>query len=224
MQFIDLTYPIEHGMSHFTAPWHPDVSVEKMGSIEKVGRETRKICLGTHSGTHMDAPLHFIPGGNSIDQIPLETLIGNVTILRFPDLAENGCLTRKMLEMYPLSQRIIIVFGWGRNWNTDSYYKGYPFISMDAAKYLVEKGVQLVGMDTPSPDDSRIQIGNPDLNVEEDSPVHKFFLSRGVILVEYLANLDAIRDPAGWNLIVMPLKIIGADGSPVRACIFKENP
>jgi arylformamidase len=222
MEIIDLTYPIVHGMSHFAAPWHTDIFVEQMGTIECVGRETRKITLGTHSGTHMDAPLHFIPKGNSIDKIPLDRLIGDVTIIRLTNLPEDTCISRQMIEPFPLSRRIIFFTGRGQRWNTNAYYHGYPYLSLDAAQYLVDNGVDLIGLDTPSPDDSRTRIGNPAINADEDSPAHKFFLSHGVILVEYLANLESLKDYNGWKLIVMPLKIAGADGSPVRACLFRE--
>ena len=74
MEFIDLSYNIEEGMLTFHTHWHPKVSIEQMGEIEKEGRESRKIIFGTHTGTHVDAPLHFIKNGNSIDKIPLEKL------------------------------------------------------------------------------------------------------------------------------------------------------
>jgi arylformamidase len=215
-EIIDLTYHIEEGMTTFNAPWHPLVLIQQLGRHEFEGRETRKICLGTHTGTHVDAPLHFIKGGKSIDEIPLDKLVGKVTIVDFSYLKENEPVTKEMLSEVNITKRMLFKFGWGKYWNTKKYYMGYPFFTKEAANYLVSKNVELVAMDTPSPDDSRIKLGG-----KEDSPVHKIFLRNGVILVEYVANLEKINDYEGWNIIVMPLKIRDADGSPTRVCIYK---
>ena len=80
-EIIDLTYLINEQMITYPTLWHPKVSIQRLGKIEEVGRNTRKIILGTHTGTHIDAPLHFIKDGKSIDKIPLEKIVGNVTIV-----------------------------------------------------------------------------------------------------------------------------------------------
>ena len=106
-QIIDLTYKIEEGMLTFAAPWHPPVSIKQMGRLNIEGRESRKISFGTHTGTHIDAPLHFIQDGITIDQIPLEKLIGDVTIIDFSNLLKNQAITKEMLEEKPLSKKIL---------------------------------------------------------------------------------------------------------------------
>lgn len=214
---IDLTYSIEEGMLTFAAPWHPKVSIKQLGSIGVEGRETRALHFGTHTGTHMDAPLHFVQRGSSIDQIQLDKLIGEVVIIDFSFLRENEAVTGEMLREVQIAKRMIFRFGWGKHWGNTRFYTGYPFFTIDAADYLISKGVELIGMDTPSPDDSRIKLGSA-----EDSQIHKEFLNAGVILLEYLANLDGVDNNEGWSIIVMPLKLKGADGSPVRACLYKE--
>ena len=109
MKIIDLTYPIEEGMLKFNAHWHPSVSIEQLGRIDVEGRESRKVVLGTHTGTHVDAPLHFIENGKSIDQIPLEKLIGEITILDFSHLDENSAITKGMLEGKKITKKNLAI-------------------------------------------------------------------------------------------------------------------
>lgn len=222
MEIIDLTYTIEEGMTTFSSHWHPIVEITQIGRHGFEGRETKKIVLGTHTGTHMDAPLHFIEGGNSIDNIPLSKLIGPVSIFDFSHLGENEAVTKEMLLDKKITERIIFKFGWGKHWGTSKYYNDYPYISAEAAKYLVDKGMKLIGLDTASPDDSRIKLEKSNLGSDKDSPIHKIFLNGEVILVEYLANLEKINNFDGWDLIVLPIKIKNGDGAPIRACIYKD--
>lgn len=221
MEIIDLTYEIEEDMSIFNAPWHPKVSIIQIGRIECQGRETRQICLGTHSGTHLDAPLHFISGGKSVDKLSLSCLIGDVSIADFSKIPENGAITVDMLERIPITKRMIFRFGWGKYWKTSRFFSGYPFFCKDAAEYLVSKKVEVIGMDTPSPDDSRIRISDPGLENYKDSPIHKLWLRHGIIIIEYLANLNNVEQLDGWTLAALPLKIKGADGAPLRVCIYR---
>ncbi|MGD0534561.1 MAG: cyclase family protein [Methanoregula sp.] len=223
MEIIDLAYEIEEKMSIFDAPWHAPVTITQMGRIDCEGRETRRVCLGTHAGTHMDAPLHFIPGGDPVGRIPLEKLIGPVTIVDLTHLGKNGVVTREMLADITVTERMIFYFGWGRHWKTPQFFHDYPWISPGAADYLISNKIVFLGMDTPSPDDSRINIRDPGLDRACDSPVHKLLLGNRIVLVEYLAHLDRVKG-SGWNLAAFPLNIRGADGSPVRVCLFRGGP
>lgn len=220
-EIIDLTYHIEEGMTTFSSPWHPLVSIKQLGKHGAEGRETRKLELGTHTGTHIDAPLHFVKNGNSIEKILLDTLIGEVTIVDLSYLGENGVLTLEILENTPTTKRMLFKFGWGKHWASSAFYRNYPFFSQDAAEYLIKKKVELVAMDTPSPDDSHISLRGKNLGTKADSPLHKLFLRNDVVLVEYIANLENVSDYQGWNIAAMPLKIRGADGSPARVCLFR---
>lgn len=220
-EIIDLTYDIEPGMTTFNAYWHPAVSIEQLGKLGSEGRESRKITLGTHCGTHVDASSHFVRKGRTIDQVPLANLIGPITIIDFSHLGKNGVVTKEMLEKVKLTKRIMFKFGWGVNWKTNHFYKDYPFLSLEAAEYLIKKGVELIATDTPSLDDSRIKLQGSVLGSEEDSPVHKIILRNNLVLVEYIANLDKVNDFDGWNIIVMPIRVKGGDGAPARACLCR---
>jgi arylformamidase len=201
-------------MTTFPRPWHPVVEITILGRHGIEGRETRKIVLGTHTGTHCDAPLHFIPKGGTVDQIPLETLVGPATVLDFSHCATNQELTTGDFESRLQNrrpQRLILRFDWCKRFNEMSFYTEHPYLSHGAASWLVECGVRLLGMDTPQPDNPR-----PDPGGVVESPIHKLLLGNGVILVEYLCNLSFLSS-SEIEFIALPLKILGADGSPVRA-------
>lgn len=217
-RIVDLSLPLYEGMSTYPARWHPRVSVKLMGRFSVEGRQTRRLVLGTHTGTHVDAPLHFIPGGETVERIPLETLIGLARVIDLP--SHKG---RKEISAQELRQRVdgrrvtrlIVRTGWSSHWGKPDYYTGYPYFSREAARWLVRQGVKLLGLDTPSPD-------NPahHRHAKVDSPNHKVLLGNGVVLVEYLANLHRIRRRT-VELIVLPLYLRGCDGSPAR-CVAVE--
>ena len=114
-------------------------------------------------------------------------------------------------------ERLILRFGWDSHWGTMAYYLNHPFISDAAASWLADRGVKLLGMDTPMPDNPLNGRGTPN-----DSPVHKILLGREVILVEYLCNLQALKK-SDVHLIVLPLNILGMDGSPYAALSWRSN-
>jgi len=217
MEIIDLTYSIHEKMLTFAAPWHPKVMIKQLGRLDVEGRETRQISFGTHTGTQVDAPLHFIKNGKSIDMISLDKLVGPVTIVDFSDLGEGAIVTKEMLEHNQINKKMIFKFGWSDKWNTEKFYSDWPHFSLDAAKYLLEHNIEFLGIDTPSPDDPNQKLDGG----EGDSPIHKLLLADDVVIVEYIANLGHVKDYIGWNIAALPLKIQGADGSPARVFIFR---
>jgi len=219
MKIIDLSLLIEEGMMTFPTPWHPVVEITILGRHGIEGRETRKLVLGTHVGTHADAPRHFIPNGATIDQVPLDVLIGPATVADFQNcgpLHEIGIadLKQRLGDKKPV--RLILRTGWSEYFGNMKFYNEYPFLSEDAAHWLVEKGVRLIAMDTPSPDNPAHSRGTP-----RASPNHKVLLGAGVVLVEYLTNLKSVTAQE-VDLIVMPLRLKGCDGSPAR-CVAIER-
>jgi len=219
MEKVDLTRSIEEGMTTFHTDLHSAVRIEQLGSIEEHGRDTRRITVGTHTGTHMDAPLHFIRGGESVENFSLHSLLGPVELIDLSHLSKNDPVSVSMLEREEIGQRTIFKFGWEDRWgNPDDFYNDYPYLTVDAAEYLVDQGIELLGFDTPSPDSSSRPLdGGPN-----DSPVHKIFLRNNVILLEYLANLDRLDFEESWSVAALPMKIRGADGAPARVVAWKE--
>jgi arylformamidase len=216
MECCDLTHVMHGGMPRFRAYWHCDVSFEQMGRIATEGRNTTRITFGSHAGTHMDAPLHFIDGGTSIDEIPVSLLVGPAMVLDLRDVGPGEPVTAERLARETLAERTIIRLGWAEMWEKGDFYSGYPYFSDEAIEHIVSSGtVKLLGMDTPSPDDSRIACGSP-----QDSKAHKRLLSAGIVIMEYL-DMTKVEAFGKWNLAALPLKLGGCDGSPIRAVLYR---
>lgn len=218
-RIVDLTYPIHEGMTTFPCHWHPVVEITLLGRHGIENRETRKLVLGTHTGTHCDAPSHFIPGGQTVDMLPLNTLIGPAFIIDFSNSNPAQEMGEKDFERQlgnRRPERIVMRFDWSDHWGRAEYYSEHPFISQRAAQWLVDRGVRLLGMDTPMPDNPVNGRGS-----SLDSPNHKILLGKGVILVEYLCNMKELRQRE-IELLVLPLRIRDGDGSPVR-CVAIES-
>lgn len=109
-RIIDLTYDLEEGMPTYPAPWHPVVEITKLGRIGLEGRETRKLVLGTHTGTHVDAPTHFLQNNRSVDRIPLDKLVGSVSIVDLSHKQKNESIVVEDLQSLKISKRVIFSF------------------------------------------------------------------------------------------------------------------
>jgi kynurenine formamidase len=210
---IDLSLPIHEGMLTFPVHWHPVVEITQLGRHGVENRETRKLVFGTHCGTHVDAPRHFIPGGKTVEALDLDMLVGPARLLDFTPAApkqEFGVEDFKKRLGDEKPTRLLLRFDWSDHWNTMAFYTEQPFITEEAAEWLVERGVRLVAMDTP-------QLDNPahGRTSAKDSPIHKIMLGREVIFVECCTNLRELTGPE-VELVVLPLKILGADGAPCR--------
>ncbi len=219
-EIIDLTLPIYEGMQTFPVHWHPVVEITQLGRLDVEARETRKMVLGTHTGTHMDAPRHFIEGGKTIDEVSLDILVGPAFICDFSHAGKfKELMVRDFEEIMGNNrpQRVIMRFDWSDHYNSDSYYSDHPFISADVAQWLVDRGCRLLAMDTPMPDNPKHGKG-----CETDSPIHKILLGNDVILVEYLTNLRALTRQE-VELVVAPLKVKGGDGAPVRCFAIQQG-
>jgi arylformamidase len=219
MKIIDLSLPIEEGMMTFPTHWHPVVEVTILGRHGIEGRETRKVVLGTHIGTHADAPRHFIPSGGTIDEVPLDVLVGPATVADFTEcqpLQEIDVVDLKKRLGDKIPKRLILRTGWSDYFGNMKFYNEYPFLSENAAQWLVDNGVRLIAMDTPSPDNPAHSRGTA-----KDSPNHIVLLGAGVVLVEYLTNLKALT-ALEVELVVMPLKLKGCDGAPARCAAIER--
>ncbi len=213
-RIVDLTHPLHEGMTSFPSPNHvrPEVTILARHGVE--GRATRRLVLGTHTGTHMDAPLHFIPGGGTVDELRLDMLIGPAHVLTLAPaepLEEIGLDRLRAAGAEAIHHpRVLLRYDWSERFGGLAFYEQSPYLSREACTWLVERGVRLLGMDSPSPDDPRLGFGSGD-----DSPNHRILLGAGVILVEYLSNLARLRADV-VHLIALPLPVRGADGSPSR--------
>jgi arylformamidase len=219
-RIVDLTMPIHEGMQTFPSHWHPTVEITQLGRHGIENRETRKIVLGTHTGTHIDAPRHFVAGGRTVDRIDLAQINGRATLLDMSHVPPRTGIELPELEAAaknsPL-ERVLIRFDGCQRLGTMEYYTDQQWLSRDACRWLVSRGCRLLGLDVPMPDNPK-----DDRNSGNDSPNHKILLGNDVILLEYLVNLKAIG-AREFDLIVAPLKIQDGDGSPVRCFAIVED-
>ncbi|MBI5208747.1 MAG: cyclase family protein [Elusimicrobia bacterium] len=219
-RWVDLSFPIREGMTRFPSRWHPAVSVTRLASHRVERRESRRLVLGTHTGTHLDAPRHFIEGGRGVDSFPPELMTGTagiVDLMPAEPRKEYGLPdVRRSLGRRRVRPRMLVRFGWTRRYGGAGFYTEAPYLSLEACLWLAGRGVRLLGLDTPSVDchDHGWRSGN-------DAPNHRALLGRGVFLVESLANLDKLAGRA-VRLMVFPLNIPGADGSPARCFAAQE--
>jgi len=218
-RIVDLTYTLAAGMPTFPTHWHPIVEIAPLGRHGIENRSTHKVVLGTHTGTHCDAPLHFIKGGGTVEQLDLETLIGPARLVDLTAFGPGQEVSAQALAAAAgpaLPPRLVLRYDWSWRWGSLEFFTEHPYLSESAAHWLLEQGVRLLAMDTPNPDNPRHGWKH-----EPDSPVHHILLGKQVILVEYLCNLDQLstRD---FELLVCPMKILGVDGAPVR-CLAREE-
>jgi arylformamidase len=205
-QVLDVTRSILSGMTVW--PGDPGVSVDRTASIGKgsVANVTR-INMGVHSGTHMDAPLHFIDGGKDIASIDLARLLARVLVVS----AHSDLIDEDLLKPYDLAGIQAVFFKTRASMRDEKtpFWEEYPAITPGCAEYLIQNGILTVGTDYFSIELSR----------DDSFPVHKMLLSHEVAIVENLDLKDI--DTGIYDFICLPLKVEGSDGSPVRVLLIK---
>lgn len=201
-RIVDLSQPVGAGTPVFPGDGPVRVTLLDQNSVN-----VSRIDLSVHSGTHMDAPFHFFSGAETIDRIPLDRCMGPARLIDLRGIAAGAEIRREHLRTRldaPLrAQAAILHTGWSKQWGAPRYFSDHPCLAADAAQFLVDCGVQLVGVDMPSVD-------------RAPYPAHQILLRAGVPIVENLTNLDAIGADL-FRIVVLPLKLAGGDGSPVRA-------
>ncbi|HOK42846.1 MAG TPA: cyclase family protein [Thermoclostridium caenicola] len=205
-QVIDVTRKILSGMTVW--PGDPGVLVERTDSIsDGAVANVSRISLGVHSGTHMDAPLHFIDGGKDIDSVEIARLFGCVLVVEAP----SDRIGEELLEPYDLSAVQAVFFRTRASMRDEMtpFWDEYPAITAECAEYLIQNGIVMVGTDYFS-----VELCRDNLY-----PVHKTLLSHGIAIVENLALKDV--EPGMYDYICLPLRIAGSDGSPVRVLLFR---
>jgi len=207
---IDLTLEISNKLPSF--PGSPSPQFISWADKKSDGYNLELIFFSSHSGTHLDAPYHFVEKGVSIDKIPLSKLIINAVVCRVKKDPNEPITQRDIIDFETkngaIHPNMAVVFEteWSKSIAKKDYFTRNPGLSAAAARYLLKKKVSLVGIDSPS-----IDIGK-----DSKFPVHHILLKGGVLILENLCNLGKIPR-SYFKLIVLPLKLRGATGSPVRA-------
>jgi arylformamidase len=212
MKIIDLSYNINPAISVYPGTEPP--SFIKANTIERDGFAEMKMSMYTHTATHMDAPSHVLPHGKSLDKFDASHFVGRAVIVDAPQSSGKEItveLLKPYLEQLQNADFVLIKTGWSKYWGKDNYFKEFPSLSVDAAKWLAELPLKGIGIDAISID----SVDNVAL------PAHHILLEKDIIIIENLTNLDVIKTKKIY-FICLPLKISDADGSPVRA-IAIEN-
>ena len=218
MKIYDLTFDVETGMPACGTPWHQTVEISRLGTLETVGRNTQKIVLGSHSGTHMDAPYHFINDGITMEALNTDLMWGKITVVDFRTKGQGDIVTLDDIRKIKVSERMLFAFGWYHYWKTNQYYDRFPYFETEAIEYLLNNGMKVMALDTPSPDDGSAIMEKG----ECDSPNHLLLLKGEALIIEYLNNTDVLVGGKEYEMVSLPLKLKGSDGSPARVLIKEE--
>lgn len=207
----DLTHPIEDGMPVY--PDDPEVHIALAQTVETDGADVTSIRMGSHTGTHIDAPSHSIAGGRTMADVSLDELVGDAIVLRVRGLEERQVFGwRELSRDGDLPERlppiVVIDTGWAQ-WFHDERRERHPALSTDAARELVNRGMRVLAVDTLNPDLTDAAV--------PEFPVHDIVLGADRLIVENLCGLDDL--PRHVRIGFFPLRLTG-DGAPVRAVAF----
>lgn len=205
-KWIDVSVAIRTGMPHW--PDNPPIVVDKIMDMEHgEAANVSKLSLGVHTGTHVDAPSHFSPGAQGIDEVPIDALVGVARVVEI----HGKEVTVAELEAAAIKkgERILLKT---RNspaaWQRDDFVKDAVALTAESAKWLADCGVMTLGIDY-------LSVGS--YAADNGEPVHHALIDAGIIIIE---GLDLTEVPVGpCDLICLPLKITGADGAPARAIV-----
>ena len=190
-------------------PGDPEPSVTVATTLENEGYNLSTLVMGTQTGSHVDAPYHFSNEGATIDQMELDFFLGDAIVVRVTDKKAEEAITMEDIEPYKeqITPGKIVLFNtnWYKKRGTEEFFH-HPYVNGEVAHYLVEQGVRFIGIDTINAD----QTGGTEF------PVHDLFSEKRWMIGENWAYFDRI-DFENPYIIAIPMKVVGCDGSPVRA-------
>ncbi|OQW30504.1 MAG: arylformamidase [Nitrospira sp. SG-bin1] len=204
--WIDVSIPLRTGMVHW--PDNPPVRIERTQDMERGDHANVSVLsLGSHTGTHMDAPLHFVRAGLSLDEMPLSAVMGPARVIEIQDV-ESVKSDELVAHHIHHDERILFkTRNSSRCWETDNFLEDFVYISQEAARYLVACGIRTVGVDY-------LSVGG----FKKDGPeTHHVLLESGVWIIEGL-DLRGL-EPGPYDLICLPLRVERSDGAPARAIL-----
>jgi arylformamidase len=215
-QYVDLTQPLDDRVPH--GGKIPGATFEPALELERDGLRCVRMSLPTHFGTHLDAPSHFLSEGGTVDQVPLETLIGPARCLTVAGRGGEPFGVADLpahADLVAPGDALLLRTGWDEKFHHDDYFL-HPYLAPDLVDWVLERGVRLVGVDALSPD-----LPGPLRDESFDYPTHHRLLGAGVLIAENL-DLRAVSDRA-CTLIIGALPVVGADGAPARVLARLEN-
>jgi arylformamidase len=210
MDWIDISVPLRNAMTVYSGD--PPFHIERSGSIVEGGSSNvSRMQLGVHTGTHVDAPIHFIDGAAGSETTPLDALMGPAWVVDASSV--GGAITARDVSRFDIPDgetRLLFRTPSVRSWEQIQFDKAYVAPDASAATALVRRGVRLVGMDylSVAPFDAPV-------------PTHRILLGAGVVVLEGLDLRDV--EPGPYDLLCLPLRIVGSDGAPARALLRRRG-
>jgi arylformamidase len=204
-KLLDVSVPLAEGLPAY--PGNPEFEFQPIKRIAEGGSSNvSRLAMGTHTGTHIDAPKHFFDDGIGVDDLPLNLLIGRARVVEIP---KRGPITADDLAAAGLREdlRVLLKTPNSSLWNSGAFHEDYAHVAASGARYLVEQGVKVVGIDYLSIEQFK----------SNGAPAHRTLLSNGVIIIEGLNLSEA--DPGMYELYCLPLRIAGGDGAPARVVL-----
>ncbi|HET7721700.1 MAG TPA: cyclase family protein, partial [Acidimicrobiales bacterium] len=210
---VDVSHVVEHGMVTYRglpAPLVCDfLGREQSRAHYAPGTEFHigRIEMVANTGTYLDSPFHRYPDGKDLSELPLDRLANLEGVVIRPDPSDGRSVGRAAFEGHDLRGKAVLVrTGWDTHWRTDRYFEGHPFLTGDAAEYLLDAGAALVGIDSLNIDDTG----------DRTRPVHSLLLAAEVPIVEHLRGLHQLPGD-GFRFFAVPVKVKGMGTFPVRA-------
>lgn len=205
LRYLDVSVPLAAGIPAY--PGNPEFELQPVKRIAEGGSSNiSRLVMGTHTGTHVDAPKHFFDDAAAVDRLALDLLIGRARVV---DVPKRGGITAGDLAAAGLREdlRVLLRTPNSALWNGTAFKSDYTHLTEDGARYLVDQGVKVVGIDYLSVE----QFKKP------GAPAHHTLLSEGVVIIEGLNLSEA--DAGMYELYCLPLRIAGADGAPARVVL-----
>lgn len=216
MKIRDLSQTYANGMPH--AQTIPAPCFEQVKSVERDGYSVTQLSVATHIGTHIDAPSHLIEGGQTVEDVPLNTLVGPalaVSVYRGPGEEITAEDLEDAVAESSAGDALLIRTGWGEKFG-DEDYGDHPYLSEDAARWIVDRDFRLVGVDVTTPD-----MPGHLRTADFDFQVHRILLGSGVLIVEHLYLEEVVGER--FELVIGSLKVEAGDGAPARVLALLED-
>jgi arylformamidase len=208
MKLIDVSVPLDANLPIY--PGNTPFSIEPIQRIAKGDHaNVSTVHMGVHSGTHVDAPWHFVDGGTTTDRLPLDILIGRTRVV---ELTTRKGITAEDLTGVDFSEDVRVLFKTAnsRLWGNPEFHREFIGVAESGARHLVERGVKLVGVDYLS-----VEVFKT-----PGAPAHHALLGAGVVVIEGLNLRDV--DPGIYEMYCLPILIAGCDGAPARVVLRRS--
>jgi arylformamidase len=204
-QFVDVSVELKAGMPAF--PGNPEFELQPIKRIADGGSSNvSRLVLGTHTGTHVDAPRHFFDDGATVDALALDLLIGPARVV---EIAKRGGVSRGDLEAAGVQRELRVLLKTPNStfWENTAFRPDFTYLDESGAQYLVDQGVKVIGIDYLSIE----QFKKP------GAPAHRALLSNGIVIIEGLNLSNA--EPGTYEMFCLPLPVSGGDGAPARVVL-----